>query len=189
MRKFLHIAVGFFAFFAFAAQATMWARVSGVWQQITDPQVNVSGTYHAVQEGWVKVSGVWQQFYTRAVYDLPGSVADTNFGGGSAQATITLVTGGTFTSAGINVGTVDSGNWVTPTTLAPGSYTIRAHLNSGDTPAGSALDSDLALTSNRSWNVSVPSSGSSTAVLALTLKDGGGNTVATATTTITAFSM
>jgi hypothetical protein len=52
-----------------------------------------------------------------------------------------------------SLGSVDVGDWITPKALAPGGYEIMAHLNSGNTPAGSALDTWLALTGNRGWSL------------------------------------
>ena len=82
-------------------------------------------------------------------------------------------------------GTSDVGDWIKPKTLAPGSYTIRAHVNSG-TLAGSssAVDSDLALSSSRAWAVERASTGTTTANVTFTIKDGGGNTLKTGTVDI-----
>lgn len=174
---------------AFAANgAGIYVRVSGVWQQVTDPQVRVSGTWQPVQQGWVKVSGTWQQFYTRAVYDLPAGGSEINAGGGGASITVAINSNGTYTVSGSSSGLLASGNWVMPTSLAPGSYTIRAHLSSGGPITGSTQDTDLALSSGRSWTLTVAASSSNSAGILLTLKDGGGNTVATITCNIDATS-
>jgi hypothetical protein len=50
---------------------------------------------------------------------------------------------------------VDAGDWISPKSAAPGSYEIRATLNSGDTPVGT-LGSWLALTSTRTWSLTKP---------------------------------
>src|SRR5690606_11541635 len=49
--------------------------------------------------------------------------------------------------------TVQLGTWVTPASAAPGSYKVRATLQSG-TLAEGTTDEWLALTSNRVWTVS-----------------------------------
>jgi hypothetical protein len=84
------------------------------------------------------------------------------------------------------VGTTDLGDWIAPKALASGSYTIRAHQVSGTAVGGSALDSDLALSSAREWDLLKVGAGSVSAVITLTLKDGFGNTLATGNVTLQA---
>lgn len=165
----------------------------GVWKGVNPPgglQVNVGGgVWKQVAEGFVNVGGgVWKSFYVNAVFALPLGVYDQGAASGTnhAQGNINFNTNGTFTSTGENVGVAESGNWVDPTSLAPGAYTIRAHLDSGTTPSGSALDTDLALSSARTWTLNQAGEGSVSCVLTFTLKDGGGNVVATAQGGITA---
>ena len=120
-------------------------------------------------------------------YALPaGGTGDVSSGGTAAVTTIAMNSNGAYSIAGNTLGVLQSGNWVTPTVYAPGSYTIRVHQNSGTAVTGSALDSDLALSSNRSWTLTEAAIGTLTANLTLTLKDGGGNTLKTATFDITA---
>jgi hypothetical protein len=120
-------------------------------------------------------------------FALPaGATGDISVVGVSAVTTLSMNSAGTFSIAGNTLGVLQSGNWVTPTLFAPGAYTIRVHQNSGTAITGSALDSDLALSSNRSWTLTEAAIGTLTANLTLTLKDGGGNVVATATFNITA---
>lgn len=104
----------------------------------------------------------------------------------AAVTTLAMNSAGTYSIAGNTSGVLQSGNWVTPTAFAPGAYTIRVHQNSGTAVTGSALDTDLALSSNRTWTLTEAAVGTLTANLTLTLKDGGGNTVKTATFDITA---
>ncbi len=54
-----------------------------------------------------------------------------------------------------SLGVVDEGDWVNPKSAAPGSYEIRATLNSGDGPVGT-VGSWLALTSTRTWSLTKP---------------------------------
>lgn len=90
----------------------------------------------------------------------------------------------TFSSLNIGSGTLEQ--YVTPASSAP-AYSIRAHVNSGTAPAGSALDTDLALSSTRSWSLSQGSTGTITCNLTMTLKRiGDGATMATATVVLTA---
>jgi hypothetical protein len=106
----------------------------------------------------------------------------------AASAGISIKSNGDFTSTTIAAGEVDLGDWISPKGLAPNGCTIRCHKNSGTNPSGDALDSDLALTSTRSWSVSQVGAGSTTANITLTLKDVSGNTLKTSTINITATS-
>jgi hypothetical protein len=90
-----------------------------------------------------------------------------------------------FTTAGdINkvdtVGSTDIGDWISPKGLASGNYTVAAHQVSGTAVGGSALDTDLALSSNREWDLLRSSPGTNNAQITLTLKYLG-TTVKTAT--------
>lgn len=118
-------------------------------------------------------------------YNLPSTVSDVSTGV-AAVATLNMNSNGTFSCIGNTLGTTQSGNWVTPTVLAPGTYTIRLHVDSGTSPAGSALDSDLALSSSRSWNLTEAILGTLSSTCTITLKDGGGTTLVTGTVTFTA---
>lgn len=44
---------------------SMHTRISGIWKEITDPQVRISSIWKLIEEGWVRVSGVWKQFFSR----------------------------------------------------------------------------------------------------------------------------
>lgn len=116
--------------------------------------------------------GVARQVYQAAVYALPSVSTDSQLDPNPATAQVVLKPDGTYTSTG-----AAGGNWVTPTSLAPGAYTIQAHVNAGSTPSGSALDTDLALSTQRSWLITQSVPGSKICDLLLTIKDGGGNTV------------
>jgi len=117
-------------------------------------------------------------------YGLPTAVADSS-AGVAAVGTLNFTTAGGYSCVGNTLGTTQSGNWIVPTTFAPGSYTIRLHLNSGTAPgSGPALDTDLALSSNRTWTWTQAAPGTTSANLTLTLKDGSGNTVLTSTLSV-----
>ena len=120
-----------------------------------------------------------------AVFALPTAASDVS-AGVDAVASLQFVTNGTFACQGNTLGVTQSGNWITPTALAPGAYTIRLHVNSGVTPVGPAVDTDHALSSNRTWTVTRSTVGTDTSTCTLTLKDGGGVTVATQSFTFTA---
>jgi hypothetical protein len=119
-------------------------------------------------------------------FKLPTIDASDIAASGTSSASIQVNSNGAYLSAGATSGTAEAGNWVTPTAAAPGSYTIRCHVNSGATPTGSAVDTDLACSSNRAWTNARATAGTTTSNVTLTLKDGAGNTVKTATLNITA---
>jgi len=158
----------------------MHVRVSGTWQQVLPLGLHarVSGTWRQVQTGWVRVAGTWRQFFQAAVYNLPVGGSDSGFAG-SAGMSLQFLSNGTFVVQGDNVGVIESGNWVTPTSLAPGGYTIQLSLLSGTSPSGPALATDHALSSNRTWTLSQVGIGSQSMSVLQTLKDGGGVTVMT----------
>lgn len=110
---------------------------------------------------------------------------------GLASTTITLddelaghIDPGNPTSAGIRyesdgdvitlsggVGT-DAGDWISPKAAAPGSYEIRATLNSGTSPTGSAVGSWLALSTNREWSLSATAGTMKTCQLTIEIRLG-----------------
>jgi hypothetical protein len=111
-----------------------------------------------------------------------GTVSDTHAGADSCS--IDFNTNGTITKTATGGGGT-IGKWINPTSLASGSYTIRAHKVSGTTPSGVALDSDLPLSAAKSWGHVLAAPGSASCVLTLTLKLGG-NTLATGNVTVSA---
>ena len=163
--------------------------VGGAWKEMVNgTAVGVGGVWKNISNMWVGVGGTWKEWFVAAVYALPTGGIDQGASSGTNSSSIntTFNTNGTFTTVGENAGTIESGNWVTPTSLAPGSYTIRASLAFGTAPSGDTLDTDHALSSARSWALSQSGVGSKTCELTLTLKDGGGNTVASGTLSLTA---
>jgi hypothetical protein len=121
-------------------------------------------------------------------------------GGGGGGPTISLsnvsatISGTSTVSATYSVrsdGTVQTNgsffeNWISDPASA-GNYEVQAVLSSGDTPSGT-LGSYLALTSNRTWTLTNPISGTTKAcVLTVTIRKTGTATVlATATITMSA---
>ncbi len=123
------------------------------------------------------VSGAWKSAWIAATFALPTFAFDL---AASSHARITFNSNGTFVSSGDSSGTTESGNWITPTSAAPGSFTIRAHVDSGTAPTGMSLDTDVALSGSPALQLSNSVSGTSvTCNLTLTIKDGGGSVVAT----------
>jgi len=102
-----------------------------------------------------------------------GGASDTVAAPGTAQATCQFESDGDIVSITTTSGTVDVGDWVTPRAVAPGAYEILAHVNSGTSPTGSALDTWLALTSNRSWTLTQVGAGSKTVNMTISIRIGG----------------
>lgn len=120
-----------------------------------------------------------------------GSIADETSEPSVGAASLKFETDGDRIAA-TNLGSVDEGDWISPKSLAASlnsQCTIRAHLDSssgsGLGGGSSALDSDLALSTERTWVVSQSGVGTSSATLTFTLKLNGA-TMHTVQRTITA---
>lgn len=98
-----------------------------------------------------------------------GSVVDSFLGG--AQASIAFTSDGDVTTTTLSDGAVDAGDWIVPKGAAPGPYTIRATVTSGSLDEGTA-DTDLALTSTRSFSVVQAGAGTKSATVTFQLKLG-----------------
>jgi hypothetical protein len=69
----------------------------------------------------------------------------------------------------------------------PANYDVRATLNSGTTPAGSAVGSWLQLNADRTWSLTSSPGNTQTCDLTIEIRPtGGGSTLATASVTLTA---
>lgn len=88
------------------------------------------------------------------------------------------------TSSGGAVQLSSATDWIRPV-ISTASYTVRAHVASGTSPAGDALDSDLALSSDRGWSLTQIASGNKSCSLTITVKLAG-VTVASATYSLSA---
>lgn len=93
-------------------------------------------------------------------------------GTGSTYAGILYESDGDVINQHGATGDTDVDDWLSPKTGAPGAYEIRAILNSGTPPAGSAVGSWLPLTSNRSWILSSSPSQSKTCQLTIEIRSG-----------------
>jgi hypothetical protein len=132
---------------------TIHVNVSGVWKEITDPQVNVSGVWKNIDEAWVNVSGVWKQFYQRYALQLGvTSLGDLNLS--TASASITIQRDGDVSVTGEASVPPDALDWIDPRNSTVGDdYEIRLTVNSGTTPAGAATGSWIALSTDRTWSI------------------------------------
>lgn len=117
--------------------------------------------------------------FGRCVYD--GILVNIAGGGGASDtqigipafASISFESDGDVVSANTG-GTSDDGDWVTPKFVAPASYEIMAHQNSGDALAvgSSALDTWLALSSTRTWVLSTSGTAAKNANLTVSIRLG-----------------
>ena len=95
------------------------------------------------------------------------SVDDTN--SGSAEASYSLTTtGNVFATTTLN-GAINIGDWISPTSAAPGSYEARADVVFGSV-TGSATGSWLALTTTRTWTLARATPGGSAARLTVSIR-------------------
>lgn len=140
---------------------TMHVNVSGVWKEITDPQVNVSGVWKDILEGWVNVSGVWKKFYDRVVVACtPDSFSQVAFSPSSATVSFTFQRDGDLVVSGIPNPLIDADDWITPRSATVGDdYEIRVTLDSGVSLDSGTVGSWLALSSNRTWTQTRVSTG------------------------------
>ena len=97
------------------------------------------------------------------------SVVD--FNSGSAEASYRLTSGGDVIAITTLIGDIDRGDWVSPKSAAPGSYEAKADVIYGSV-TGSATGSWLALTSDRTWTLSLVGAGSEAAGLTISIRLG-----------------
>ena len=95
-----------------------------------------------------------------------------DFNSGSAEASYSLTSGGDVIGFTTLNGDTDIGDWISPTSAAPGSYEARADVVFGSV-TGSATGSWLALTTTRAWTLSLVGSGSEAAALTVSIRLGG----------------
>jgi len=120
-----------------------------------------------------------------AAFSVGGNASDTLAAADSV--TRTYKSDGNINDTPLSTGVaVDVGDWVNPLALAPGSYYVNFHVVSGSAASGT-FDTDLALSSNRSFSVQKVGSGSAALVVTVTIKLGsGGPTVVSGNVTLTA---
>lgn len=100
----------------------------------------------------------------------PFGAQDVQFGPATALAAVTFESDGDVIST-TSVGAVDAGDWIAPKAAAPGTYEIMAHLESGSITTGT-LDTWMALSSSRAWQIEQLVVGSTTAVLTISIRQG-----------------
>lgn len=119
------------------------------------------------------------------LFKVHTSAVSSNGDGGAITASIAYQNDGDIQTDTTD-GSLDVGDWISPKALAPGAYTIRVHVDSGTLDSGDSVDADLALSTTRSWGISQAAVGSKSATITVTIKDAGGNTVASGQVTLSA---
>lgn len=109
---------------------------------------------------------------------LPSAaVIDTN--GGSASSSYRVASTGQVFGITSAFGVNSLGNWISPTSSAPGLYEIKAEVLLGSV-TGSATGSWLAMTSTRTWTIALTGPGYGDAQLEISIRLGAGPVLTTA---------
>ena len=148
-----------------------------------------SGTYGAVpSSGTISI----RNFYgtSKVVYRLDSDIyIDSALSPTDAGVTLNINSNGTVVVTSLNLGTLASYNWITPTTGST-TYYVRATLTSGTFTSGTT-GSWLALSSNRSWNTSYtsnsPGNKMTTATFEIATDSAGTNVVVSASISLEAY--
>jgi hypothetical protein len=108
-----------------------------------------------------------------------------DFNSGSAEAAYQLTSTGDVIGFTTLNGDTDIGDWISPTSAAPGSYEALATVVFGSV-SGSATGSWLALTTTRAWTLTLTGAGSTAAQLTVSIRLGG-TVITTATIDLEAY--
>lgn len=122
---------------------------SGTWRTLTEVHVNDSGTWRNIQEVYVNDGGTWRSVFLFATVTLNPNYDVV----GINSVEITFESDADISSNSDAFGPVDEGDWLSPTSAAPGLFEIRATLTGGVNPTTGTMDTWLALTSNRTWTL------------------------------------
>jgi hypothetical protein len=124
--------------------------VSGAWKDVPSVSIGVGGAWKSVANAWIGVGGAWKKFYTSLGSQiLAQNISALHQTTSPSDATAVV----SFTSAGAAAATgVATPDWTWLLTGSAGDYEIFV-TGTGDTPTGSALDTWLALSSNRTWTL------------------------------------
>lgn len=131
----------------------------GTWRKMKEVHYNDGGTWRKAKEIWYNDGGTWRKVFSG--FTPADAISDVVVYEFLASAVAQLA---------VNTdGTCGAGSWGTPTTTGIGSnYYVKVDLVSGDTPTGT-LGSYLALSSARTWNLSVSTTPGNTATKSCTL--------------------
>lgn len=143
---------------------TLHVKQGGTWREITEAFVKQGGTWQPLERLSVRVAGTWED-----VFVPPAELDDLDGGSISAinsDAGVRLTSAGSCDALTGNPSSTYAqvgDDWYTGSGSPTGaSYECRLTVNSGDTPAGSSTATWLALSSQRSWEVSPDESGNYT---------------------------
>lgn len=157
------------------ARADMYADDSGTVRKVQRVFVDDAGTVREIKRIYVDDGGTVRLVFQNAVVTVTGgsitpglAITGVRF---NSTGTVQRNADGSLTQ--INSGT----DWVIPNSMAPGTYSVRATLLSGDSPSGSALGSWLALSSSREWDLNSGGVGVLACDLRIEISDDGGSTV------------
>lgn len=136
---------------------TMHERVSGVWKEMTEAFVNVSGTEKRILEGYERVSGVWKQFFSAVTLALSGGTASHSVSNGN-QATALIRVDTDFNIYKIEGVTVtqlaSSTDWKRPASGSSSDYEVSyvlSGLGSDPLDVGGAASTWLTISVDRSF--------------------------------------
>ena len=167
------------------------------WVSATGLKVWNGSSWVAAKTGKVWNGSAWTQFFSSDTVTISDdnvaadAVYESDFDFNTATYGIrsngTIDASHTSTNGGGSDGTTNGTNWITPTSSAS-LYEVRATKVSGDTPnAGSALNTWLACTTNRSWALYLTGVGVLNFVLTIEIRDAATQTIRdTATITMMA---
>jgi hypothetical protein len=149
---------------------TMHVRVGGSWQTVA-PKVRVGGSWQNIKGAWVRVAGVWQKFYSALAVAISDETVEHIRTTATANAGYQLHSDGTIdlNRATTLTWSVNGGTWLTGG--ASSDAEVRATLNSGSTPSGSALSTWLNLGTTRNWYVTRSANGTTTCNLTVEIRD------------------
>jgi hypothetical protein len=139
---------------------TLDVGVGGANKDVFQTWVGVGGAWKAIASIDVGVSSAWKDAFfgdqiTISNVNIDSTVVDP----GTAIARYELQSDGDIERT-VSSTTSDIGDWITPK-INMANYEVRATLNSGDTPSGSALNSWLSLGTTRNWALIESGAGSS----------------------------
>lgn len=140
-------------------------------KEVTQPTIGTASGNKDATQVWQGTSGgnklVWP------VIDMAsGTQLDEATSPGAAQVILDVTSAGTYAVTLSTSGGGPTGDWISPTSLASGSYEIRATATSGTVSTGT-VGSWLALSSTRTWTVSRGSVGSKACTLTIEIRTEG----------------
>lgn len=144
---------------------------SGGNKVVTQPTIGTSGGNKNATQVWHGTASgnklVWP------IIDMAtGTQQDTATSPASAQVVLDIFSTGSYDVTLSTVGGGPSGAWINPTSLASGSYEVRATATSGTVSTGT-VGSWLALSSSRTWSVSRSGAGSKACTLLIEIRTEG----------------